>query len=160
MRTRINHAIGNWNAAGKASDWYNSSYDGFSGNLRWSAAGNADWWGFGFQEAQYQFLKLTGMVGTRNTFWQAKPPKYYFTNLSGKVDGNNKVDWLKKLNFGFEGIRVTGAYNDVDAGLYDGSIEFIDSGYSSGGRIDVTVNGYMKSLYGGFSQYTSLPGQN
>ena len=87
------------------------------------------------------------------------PYKYMTTDLT-KYDSwlvkqyNIDDTTYKKLS---DKITVTGTPSDVESGMYDGNIKFVDSDITSGGRIDVTVNGSMRSLYGGFSQYTSLP---
>ena len=141
-------------------------------------------WGFVFNDISCNFMTIRGRLGA-DTPASFQPPNWYFTNMTGSVNGQKKEDWFDdnpnwynhnffESNYGtnsymnqntynelVEGddLTVTGTPTDVESGMYNGNIQFIDVGTTSGGHIIVEVNGETRTLYGGFKKYTTLPSQ-
>ena len=120
-------------------------------------------WVFLFDSWKGNFMSIKGRLGAESE-GAGKLPRFFFTNMTGKTGPKNNTDKsdykFYKNTYGTtvsgEGMTITGP-SDVN-GMYDGDIEFIDVGTTSGGHIIVKVNGETKTLYGGFKKYTTLPG--
>lgn len=105
-------------------------------------------------------MTIKGRLGAESS-GAGKVPRFFFTNMTGSVNDANKAEYdFYKDAYGTsvsgEGITITGP-SDVN-GMYNGNINFIDVGTTSGGHIIVEVNGETRTLYGGFNKYTTLPG--
>lgn len=170
MRRGINSTVGSWTS--HAGIWWKGTSS--SGTTYSQSSTGVGMWAFVFDNVTENFMTIQGRIGAEADK-TGHTPRYYFTNMTGVVNGTDKAGyWYANYDFlredpgtttsystliAGDDITVIGTPTDVENGLYNGSIQFLDSGYSSGGRIDVTVNGSMKSLYGGFHQYTPLPGE-
>ena len=180
MRRGINSAVGSWTT--QSSKWFEKSPSDMTGKIYSTSSSGVGRWGFVFNDISCNFMTIRGRLGA-DTPISNQPPNWYFTNMTGSVNGQEKEDWFDdnpnwynhafwESNYGtnyymnqntynelVEGddITVTGTPTDVESGMYNGNIQFIDVGTTSGGHIIVEVNGETRTLYGGFKKYTTLP---
>lgn len=160
MRAGISYAASQSRWLSQVFVWNLNEYETLGGKIYSGSNSAVTLWEFVLADITHNFMKVHGRVAAQ-TSASGLPYKYMTTDLT-KYD-----DWLVK-QYNIDGaiysklgdtVSVYGTPTDVETGMYNGNIKFVDSGYSSGGRIDVTVNGSMQSLYGGFSKYTPLPGK-
>lgn len=182
MRRGINSAVGSWTT--QSSKWFEKSPSDMTGKIYSTSSSGVGRWGFVFNDISCNFMTIRGRLGA-DTPASFQPPNWYFTNMTGSVNGQKKEDWFDdnpnwynhnffESNYGtnyymnqntynelVEGddLTVTGTPTDVESGMYNGNIQFIDVGTTSGGHIIVEVNGETRTLYGGFKKYTTLPSQ-
>lgn len=161
MRQGISYAASQSTFGGWTSQvfWSNYNvYEHMGGKIYSGSNSGVTLWEFVLADISTNFMKIHGRLAAQTP--ASKPPYRYMTTDLTKYDSwlvnqyNIDDTTYKKLS---DKITVTGTPSDVESGMYDGNIKFVDSDITSGGRIDVTVNGSTRSLYGGFSQYTSLP---
>lgn len=160
----------------KATNW-TTQYDGWGiwgvsdfgpvetksavgGSIHSESSWGVGMWVFLFDSWKGNFMTIKGRLGAESG-GTGEVPRFFFTNMTGSVNGANKAEYdFYKDAYGTsvsgEGITITGP-SDMN-GMYNGNIQFIDVGTTSGGHIIVEVNGETRTLYGGFKKYTTLPG--
>lgn len=180
MRRGINSAVGSWTT--QSSKWFEKSPSDMTGKIYSTSSAGVGRWGFVFNDISCNFMTIRGRLGA-DTPISNQPPNWYFTNMTGSVNGQKKEDWFDdnpnwynhnifESNYGTNYYMNQNTYNELvegdditvvgpsDAnGMYNGNIQFIDVGTTSGGHIIVEVNGETRTLYGGFKKYTTLPSQ-
>lgn len=171
MRRGINSIVGSWQT--QYGKWYKGQSS--SGTTYSQSSYGIGMWAFVFDNVTENFMTIQGRIGAE-TSGAGGTPRYYFTNMTGEVNGTDKEKkkYIWPIEYGYPFLRedpgTATSYSTLIAGdditvigpddvngMYNGNIQFIDVGKTSGGYINVTVNGSMKSLYGGFHKYTPLP---
>ena len=158
-----------------ASGWDTQYFGPYNTNGVWSqSSSGVGMWVFVFDNYKRNFMVVQGRLGAESE-GSYKLPRFYFNNMTGSVNGTDKAGNFFNGYYSFlredpgtstpyqtlidgDDITVTGTPTDVESGMYNGNIQFIDVGTTSGGHIIVEVNGSTKTLYGGFKKYTPLPG--
>ncbi len=158
-----------------ASGWDTQYFGPYNTNGVWSqSSSGVGMWVFVFDNYKRNFMVVQGRLGAESE-GSYKLPRFYFNNMTGSVNGTDKAGNFFNNYYSFlredpgtstpyqtlidgDDITVTGTPTDVESGMYNGNINFIDVGTTSGGHIIVEVNGETRTLYGGFKKYTTLPG--
>lgn len=173
MAKGIVDAAGAWTT--QSSKWFEKTPSGMTGKIYSTSSGGVGFWGFVFRDLKYNFITVQGRIGAESNATNSKP-NYYFTNMTGKVNGSTKPDWFtdnpndggwfsptyymdqSTYNSLVDGDDITVVVPDDIKHLYSGNIKFQDVGGTQGGTIVVTLNGEDKWFYG-FKNYTALPGK-
>lgn len=172
MRAGINSTVGSWQTQ---YDKWNKGQSS-SGTTYSQSSYGIGMWAFVFDNVRENFMTIQGRIGAE-TSGAGGTPRYYFTNMTGEVNGTDKEKelYIWPFEYGYPFLRqdpgtstpystliagddITVIGPDDVNGMYNGDIKFIDVGTTSGGHIIVEVNGETRTLYGGFKKYTTLPG--
>ena len=175
MAKGIVDAAGAWTT--QSSKWFEKIPSGMTGKIYSTSSAGVGFWGFVFRDLKYNFITVQGRIGAESNATNSKP-NYYFTNMTGTVNGATKPDWFtdnpndggwfsktyymdqSTYNSLVDGDDITVVVPDDIKHLYSGNIKFQDVGGTGtqGGTIVVTLNGEDKWFYG-FKNYTALPGK-
>ena len=178
MRPAIQNTC-NWQST---LSWKRDTPSGMSGYVYRRSSSGVGMWAFIFDSVHGNFMTIKGKLGAES-YGAGRWPRYYFTNLTGSVNGTNKSgNWISGINFispgdskakpdyddmsndkfndivAGEDITITGP-SDVN-GMYSGDIYFRDVGITSGGSLTINYNGSSVTETDGFAKYMNLPNDN
>ena len=133
----------------------------YSGKVLSRSSFGVGFWGFVFDNfitTEITYLTIDGRIGAE-TDSAGHWPRYYFTNMTGKVNGANKSDFFSDYSEHSHNQRIKISGPAELNGLFDGYISFIDVGKTGGGSIVVQFGenpSDSKTYTDGFVKWTTL----
>lgn len=133
----------------------------YSGKVLSKSTPGVGFWGFVFDNfitTKLTYLTIDGRVGAETSMAGYKP-RYYFTNMTGKVNGANKPGFFSDYSEHSHNQRIKISGPTELNGLFDGYISFTDAGRTGGGSIMVQFGenpSDSKTYTDGFVKWTTL----
>lgn len=133
----------------------------YSGKVLSRSSSGIGFWGFVFDNfitTKITYLTIDGRIGAE-TASAGHWPRYYFTNMTGKVNGANKSDFFSDYSEHSHNQRIKISGPAELNGLFDGYISFTDTGRTDGGSIIVQFGenpSDSKTYTDGFVKWTTL----
>lgn len=133
----------------------------YSGKVLSRSSFGVGFWGFVFDNfitTEITYLTIDGRIGAE-TDSAGHWPRYYFTNMTGKVNGADKSDFFSDYSEHSHNQRIKISGPAELNGLFDGYISFIDVGKTGGGSIVVQFGenpSDSKTYTDGFVKWTTL----
>lgn len=133
----------------------------YSGKVLSRSSLGVGFWGFVFDNfitTKITYLTIDGRIGAE-TASAGHWPRYYFTNMTGKVNGANKSDFFSDYSEHSHNQRIKISGPAELNGLFDGYISFTDTGRTDGGSIIVQFGENppdSKTYTDGFVKWTTL----
>ena len=133
----------------------------YSGKVLSRSSLGVGFWGFVFDNfitTKITYLTIDGRIGAE-TAGAGHWPRYYFTNMTGKVNGANKSDFFSDYSEHSHNQRIKISGPAELNGLFDGYISFTDTGRTDGGSIIVQFGenpSDSKTYTDGFVKWTTL----